>query len=256
MAKGGLLRIELRTEALTAVWCSSRPGSRPGTFVALSVTDNGIGMDVETIARIFEPFFTKKAVGKGTGLGLSMVYGIVEQHEGFIDVISSPGKGSTFNIYFPAEQAAQAVASAPAKQAVPVPPVAVKAAAPARPATILVVEDEKSVRRLFLELLPKLGHRIYSAADGDEAIKVFERWAEQIDLVLLDAIIPKTGSGEVYEYIRRKKPGMRFMFTSGYNEVFINQKFELDPSFVFLRKPFTTQQLTEKIQAALEQPSA
>ena len=118
---------------------------------------------------------------------------------------------------------------------------------------ILVVEDEKSVRRLFLELLPKLGHRIYSAADGDEAIKVFERWAEQIDLVLLDAIIPKTGSGEVYEYIRRKKPGMRFMFTSGYNEVFINQKFELDPSFVFLRKPFTTQQLTEKIQAALEQ---
>jgi CheY-like chemotaxis protein len=104
---------------------------------------------------------------------------------------------------------------------------------------------------LFLELLPKLGHRIYSAADGDEAIKVFERWSQQIDLVLLDAIIPKTGSGEVYEYIRRKKPDVRFLFTSGYNEVFINQKFELDASYIFLRKPFNTQQLTEKIQAAL-----
>jgi PAS domain S-box-containing protein len=257
MPKGGLLRIELRADTLTPAWCASRPGSRPGNFVALSVTDNGIGMDLETIARIFEPFFTKKAVGKGTGLGLSMVYGIIEQHEGFIDVISSPGQGSTFNIYFPAEQGAQAVASAAVKQAAQPPAAAPRVStAPSRPATILVVEDEKSVRRLFLELLPKLGHRIYSAADGDEAIKVFERWAEQIDLVLLDAIIPKTGSGEVYEYIRRKKPGMRFMFTSGYNEVFINQKFELDPSFVFLRKPFTTQQLTEKIQAALEQAAS
>jgi CheY-like chemotaxis protein len=249
MPKGGQLRIELRAEQLTPAWCASRPGSRPGRFVAMAVADNGIGMDVETIARIFEPFFTKKAVGKGTGLGLSMVYGIVEQHEGFIDVISSPGQDSTFRIYFPVDQAAGQVASAALAS-----PVATRtAAAPARPATILVVEDEKSVRRLFLELLPKLGHRIYSAADGDEAIKVFERWADQIDLVLLDAIIPKTGSGEVYEYIRKKKPATRFMFTSGYNEVFINQKFELDPSFVFLRKPFTTAQLTEKIQAALEQ---
>ena len=264
MPKGGRLRIELRAQTLAPDWCVTRrnsQGARPGDFVALSVIDNGVGMDVETIARIFEPFFTKKAVGKGTGLGLSMVYGIVEQHEGFIDVVSSPGEGATFTIYFPVEKQSSAHADAqvitqapkPAATLIATPP---KPATASRAATILVVEDDKSVRRLFLELLPKLGHRIYSAADGDEAIKVFDRWAGQIDLVLLDAIIPKTGSGEVYEHIRRKNPGVRFLFTSGYNEVFINQKFELDPSYVFLRKPFSTQQLTEKIQAALEQGAA
>ncbi|MSO19569.1 MAG: response regulator [Acidobacteria bacterium] len=251
MPKGGSLRVELRNVTLDPAWCSKRSGSRPGNFVALSVSDSGMGMDAETLTRIFEPFYTKKAVGKGTGLGLSMVYGIVEQHEGFIDVESAMGKGSTFTIYFPVASAestpqaevARTVAPPVQSRATLIPSIAA--------ATILVVEDEKSVRKLFLELLPKLGHRIYSAADGDEAIKVFERWAGQIDLVLLDAIIPKTGSGEVYEYIRRKKPGVRFLFTSGYNEVFINKKFELDPNMVFLRKPFTTQQLTDKISAAL-----
>ena len=117
---------------------------------------------------------------------------------------------------------------------------------------MLVVEDDKSVRRLVLEVLPRLGYRVFTAADGEEAIRVFGRWADQIDVVLLDAILPKKGSREVYEQILARKPSVRFLFTSGYNEVFINKKFEMDPSFLFLRKPFTTLELASMIQAALE----
>ncbi len=211
--------------------------------MVLSVRDTGVGMDEETLSRIFEPFFTLKDTGKGTGLGLSMVYGIVKQHGAFIDVDSKPGEGSEFSIAFPASsgkpEALRQPKSAPASQP--------------GTATILVVEDEKSVRHLILEVLPKLGFRVYAAADGEEAIKVFERWSSQIDLVLLDAILPKVSSREVYEYIRKQKPSVRFVFTSGYNEVFINKKFELDPSFIFLRKPFSTKSLTEKIQTALSE---
>ena len=101
-------------------------------------------------------------------------------------------------------------------------------------------------------MLPKLGYRVFTAADGEEAVNVFNRYANQIDLVLLDAILPKLSGRAVYEAIRRRKPSVRFVFTSGYNEDFINSKFELDPSFLFLRKPFSTKELTAKIRAALE----
>jgi len=200
-----------------------------------------VGMDEETLERIFEPFFTRKGLGKGTGLGLSMVYGIVKQHDGFIQVSSKPGAGTDFGIYFPAaagepEPARQPEASATEPGS----------------ATILVVEDEKSVRKLIMEVLPKLGYRVLAAADGEEAIKVFDRWAGQIDLVLLDAILPKFGGRQVYDAIRKRKPAVRFVFTSGYNEEFINRKFELDPNFLFLRKPFSTKELTAMIRSALQ----
>jgi len=205
------------------------------------VKDTGVGMDQQTLARIFEPFFTSKGLGKGTGLGLSMVYGIVKQHDGFIQVSSQPGAGAEFGIYFPAATGEPEEARH------------VKAAANQRgSATILVVEDEKSVRKLIMEVLPKLGYRVIAAADGEEAVKVFERWSDQIDLVLLDAILPKLGGRQVYEQIRKRKPSVRFVFTSGYNEEFINRKFELDPSFLFLRKPFSTKELTGMIEEALQ----
>src|SRR3990172_10813034 len=112
----------------------------------------------------------------------------------------------------------------------------------------LGVEEEESVSKLILELLPKLGYRVFTAADGEEAIRVFERYADQIDLVLLDAVLPKLGGRAVYEAIRRRKPSVRFVFSSGYNEEFINSKFELDPSFLFLRKPFSTKELSAIIR--------
>jgi CheY-like chemotaxis protein len=165
----------------------------------------------------------------------------VKQHDGFIQVASKPGQGTEFGIHFPAGAAepeqprpAEVVTSHPGS------------------ATILVVEDEKSVRKLIMEVLPKLGYRVLAAADGEEAIKVFDRWSDQIELVLLDAILPKLGGRQVYEAIRQRKPGVRFVFTSGYNEEFINRKFELDPSFRFLRKPFSTKELTAILQSALQ----
>lgn len=241
MPQGGELRIGLRPEKLTAAWCGKHKGSRPGSYVLLSVKDTGVGMDEKTLQRIFEPFYTSKGLGKGTGLGLSMVYGIVKQHDAFIQVSSKPGVGTEFGIYFPASSGEPE----PGRQA------EIVTTAPGS-ATILVVEDEKSVRKLIMEVLPKLGYRVIAAADGEEAIKVFDRWADQIDLVLLDAILPKFGGRQVYENIRKRKPSVRFVFTSGYNEEFINRKFELDPSFLFLRKPFSTKELTAILETALQ----
>jgi hypothetical protein len=165
--------------------------------VLLSVRDNGVGMDEETRSRLFEPFFTRKGLGRGTGLGLSMVYGIVKQHEGFIAVSSKLGNGSEFCIYFPASQG-------PLEQPAPQREASRPVASHRGSATILVVEDEHSIRKLILELLPKLGYRVFTAADGEEAIRVFERYADRIDLVLLDAVLPKLGGRAVYEAIRRR----------------------------------------------------
>ena len=241
MSKGGELHIGARMADLSEEWCRSHKGARPGRSVVLSVRDTGEGMDEETLRRVFEPFFTRKAPGKGTGLGLSMVYGIVKQHDAFITVNSTLGTGTEFTICFPpAHDAPEQASTKPA-------PISERGSA-----TVLVVEDEKSVRRLVLEVLSNLGYRTFAAANGEEAVKVFERWSEQIDLVLLDAILPKKGSREVYDQIRARKPSVRFLFTSGYNEVFINQKFELDPSFDFLRKPFTTIELATRIRSALQ----
>jgi PAS domain S-box-containing protein len=245
MPNGGDLRIEIRTETLSEAWCAEHRGARPGSYVLLSVEDTGLGMEEETLRHVFEPFFTRKAVGKGTGLGLAMVYGLVKQHDGFIHVESSVGQGTRFSIYFPAAAGeAEPVREQPS------------ASSERCSATVLIVEDDKSVRRLILEVLPKLGYRVFTAADGEEAIRVFDRWADQIELVLLDAILPKKGSRQVYEHIRERKPSVRFLFTSGYNEVFINQKFELDPSFLFLRKPFSTLELATMLRGALEQQPA
>ncbi len=241
MPKGGELTIETKLETVDEAWCKEHKGAKPGSYVVLSVRDTGEGMDEETLHRVFEPFFTKKEQGKGTGLGLAMVYGIVKQHEGFIHLESKVNAGTNFCIYFPASS------GEPEQK-----PSAETVTSKGGSATILVVEDEKSVRRLVMEVLANLGYRTFAAANGEEAVKVFERWADQIDLVLLDAILPKRGARDVYDQIRARKPSVRFLFTSGYNEVFINKKFELDPSFLFLRKPFTTQELSKMIQTALQ----
>ena len=165
-------------------------------------------------------------------------------------VSSKPGKGAEFGIYIPAS------AGEPESARQPETPATERGEA-----TILVVEDDLKLSRLLsvyltqagyrVEVLPKLGYRVLAAADGEEAIKVFERWGDQIDLVLLDAILPKFGGRQVYDEIRKRKPSVRFVFTSGYNEEFINRKFELDPSFLFLRKPFSTKELSVIIRAAL-----
>ena len=246
MPRGGQLRIEVRSEVLTErrgqkAADQKATEKRTGPHVVLAVRDSGVGMDEETLQHVFEPFFTRKPVGQGTGLGLSMVYGIVQQHEGFIHVSSQPNKGTEFTIYFPTsagepEPIQQRESSTMATGS----------------GTVMVVEDEKSVRRLIVEVLPRLGYKVFAAADGEEALRVFDRWKDRIDLVVLDAILPKKSSREVYEHITRQKPSVRFLFTSGYNEVFINRKFELDPNFIFLRKPFTTLELATMIRRALE----
>jgi CheY-like chemotaxis protein len=180
MPRGGHLTITTEAVKITAGRAAVHPESREGDFVCLSVTDDGCGMDQATMDRIFEPFFTTKEVGKGTGLGLATVYGIVKQHEGWIEVASEVGHGTTFSLYFPASEA---VAGGEVQQAAPTAPVR------GGKETILVVEDEAVLRQMARTILEDCGYRVMEAASGIEALKVWERHREAIDLVLTDMVM-------------------------------------------------------------------
>ena len=194
---------------------SSKPIPRraPGRFVRLRVTDTGIGMDTATLGRIFEPFFTTKDIGKGTGLGLATVYGIVKQHEGWIEVNSEPGKGSTFDVFLPASDKAPASAEEEAAAAAPV---------AGGTETILIVEDEPVLREMARDILEECGYRILEASSGREALDVWNQRANEIDLLLTDMVMPEGISGvELAERLLAGQPGLKVVFTSGYtaNEV-------------------------------------
>src|SRR5208337_704780 len=177
---------------------------RIGEYVKLSVSDNGIGMDAITMERIFEPFFTTKEVGKGTGLGLASSYGIVKQHNGYITVLSSPFKGTTFDIYLPLLKApftGEAYGTEDMKGGTE---------------TILVVEDDHDVRKLVTEILKSHGYAAMEAVDGDDAVRVYREHKEHIDLVILDVVMPGKSGKEALDEITRLDPQVKAIFVSGY----------------------------------------
>ncbi len=191
-----------------------RPDARPGRFLRLRVADTGIGMDTATLGRIFEPFFTTKEVGKGTGLGLATVYGIVKQHEGWIEVNSEPDKGSMFDVFFPISEQ-------------PLPPEKIEAAAPAPVTggheTILLVEDEEILREMARDILKNCGYRLFEAATGKEALKLWSECGDKIDLLLTDMVMPEGISGvELAERLLADRPDLKIIFTSGYTSSEIN----------------------------------
>ncbi len=238
MESGGRLTIETANAVFTAADANARGLSRPGAYVMLSVTDNGVGMPSHVQAHIFEPFFTTKEQGKGTGLGLSTVYGIVKQSSGNVLVYSEPGVGTTFKLYFPASvEGLSAGASAPEK--------------PRRgDAAILLVEDEDAVRRFAGEVLRRHGYKVAAAENAQEALDIAAR-GEVIDLLLTDVIMPGMGGRALSEQLRASRPDLRVVFMSGYAGEAIVRHGILAPGTIFVDKPFTAAGLLEKVAQAL-----
>ncbi len=241
MAGGGTIVIETSNVRIDEVYCKTRPWAEPGQFVLLSVTDTGCGMDKETLANVFEPFFTTKDVGAGTGLGLSTVYGLVKQHEGMVDVYSEVGTGTTFNIYLPLTERSAAIVGDK-----------IETTAPGGTETILLAEDDVAVLGLAKAILEHAGYTVLTAADGEEALRVFEEYAEAIDLALLDAMMPELGGRAVFERIREQRPEIRVLFSSGYSMKTIHTNFVLDEGMQLIQKPYQRDTLLQRIREALD----
>ncbi len=240
----GVGKIVIKTKSIDIdnAYCAAHADSAPGTYVQLTVSDNGQGMDADTLANIFEPFFTTKDVGEGTGLGLATVYGIVRQNEGFIDVRSTPGRGTTCCVHLPAhvsdpEQAPTHVVTPP----------------PGGNETVLLVEDEPAIARLGTALLKSLGYHVLSAATPDEAIDLAGRPGQVIHLLLTDVVMPQMNGGDLAERLGREYPGLKHMFMSGYTADAIARQGVLDPNVHFIQKPFSRDELAAKVRQALDE---
>jgi PAS domain S-box-containing protein len=238
MPDGGTLTIETAAIELEVALESEHGRIEPGRYVRLAVTDDGAGMDAETQARVFEPFFTTKELGKGTGLGLSTVYGILEQSGGHVRIHTSPGNGTCFEIYLPERTRAETADAAPAS----VCPVGGSE-------TILLVEDETSVRDLTRRMLEESGYRVLSAASGRDALRLCTTNREHIDLILTDVVMPRMRGVEVARRVASIRPSMRVLFMSGYTDNSIHA--DLAGSISFLQKPFTLDELLGAVRSAL-----
>lgn len=243
MPGGGRLTIETGNQDFDEEYARAHIPARPGRYVMLAVSDTGAGMDEQTRARIFEPFFTTKESGKGTGLGLSTVYGIVKQSGGFIWVYSEPGQGTTFKIYFPR------VDEPVAKR--------VSAATPEEPKdsrgaeTLLLVEDEKAVRKIARIVLERAGYRVLEAVDGSEAVNVARNFEGEIHLLLSDSVMPGLPVRELIASFSALRPKASLLLMSGYTSEAVTRTGLFESGIPFLQKPFSAQTLTEKVKNVL-----
>jgi signal transduction histidine kinase len=242
MPKGGRLTLETADADLDAAYASEHVSVKPGRYVMLAVSDTGVGMSVDTVAHIFEPFYTTKESGRGTGLGLSTVYGIVKQSEGYIWVYSEPGRGSTFKVYLPrVDQPAEALPVAKA-------PVADQAGSE----TILLVEDQPQVRELAQIALASKGYTVIVAATPEEAERACEERGREIHLLLTDVIMPGVSGRELAKRLTARQPNLRVLYMSGYTFNVIAQGGMLEDGVAFLQKPFTPSKLAEKVREVLD----
>ncbi|MFZ0448586.1 MAG: PAS domain S-box protein [Desulfatiglandaceae bacterium] len=242
MSEGGKLLFETENVVLDREYCSAHLGARPGRYVLLSISDSGMGMDKTTVEHVFEPFFTTKEVGKGTGLGLAMVYGIVKNHDGYIMCYSEPEKGTIFKIYFPAlETEGVKEEKAPGEEALE-----------GGNETILLVDDEESLRQLGKELLRRFGYTVITATDGETAIETWKEKREVIALVILDLVMPGMGGKQSLEALLEMDPGLKVVIASGYS-VNGRTKEALDAGARgFIRKPYEIREVLKVIRKVLD----
>ncbi len=243
MPEGGVLCIEAGDVELDAAYTSTHPEVDPGPYVMLSVSDTGTGMDEETMKHIFDPFFTTKELDRGTGLGLSTVYGIVKQHGGSISVYSEKGHGSIFKIFLP-----RILANETETVAQPL----LKDETSQGDETVLVAEDNASVRTLARGMLESLGYHVLSAGSVDHCIETAKSYPGTIDLLLTDVIMPKMNGKDLYEFLKRDRHGLKVLFMSGYTNNVIAHHGILDEDINFLQKPFTMTSLSQKVRKVLE----
>jgi PAS domain S-box-containing protein len=242
MPQGGRLEVRTARVRLDAEQVRDQPEVQPGCYVLLAVSDTGCGMDTATRARIFEPFFTTKGVGKGTGLGLAMVYGIVKQSGGHVEVETAPGRGTTFRVYLPfaGENSAD---TAP-------PPLSV--ALPQGTETVLLAEDEDGVRALVLQVLRRSGYTVLEARDGLEALTLSESHSGPIHLLLTDVVMPRLGGGRLARRVNRQRPDTRVLFMSGFADSTLVRHEVLSGDVDCLLKPFTPEVLARKVRETLD----
>ena len=218
----------------------------PGPYVVIAVSDNGHGMDKETQSRVFEPFFTTKEKGKGTGLGLSTVYGIVKQSNGYVYPQSEIGSGTTFYIYLPrVEDRAEGVNPAKSQDG-----------EHEGCETVLLVEDEESVRELVRETLAIRGYKVLEAENGESGLRVAESCGEHIDILITDVVMPGIGGRELAKKLLLARPGISVLYLSGYTEDAVVHQGGLMPGTAFLQKPFTLQSLAKKVRDVLNSKKA
>jgi PAS domain S-box-containing protein len=242
MSDGGKLHLTTGLIYLDEAFGTTHPGAKPGHYVHITVTDTGAGMDKEILPKIFEPFFTTKDKDKGTGLGLSMVYGIVKNHGGYVDVHSEPDKGSIFHIYLPP------LPGAKTRKGIEMPP---QEEIVTGQETILIVDDEEIIRTMLKEVLETLGYTVLMASKGEEAIKIYREHCGEIDVVIIDMIMPKMGGKETYLKLKKINPDIRAILASGYSQDAAIQEILRSGIHGFIHKPFTTTELSLKIREIL-----
>ncbi|MCM0083810.1 PAS domain S-box protein [Geomonas sp. Red32] len=244
MPRGGLLLIETGVQMQAPVSSYDNSDVSPGPYAWFSVSDSGLGMDDYVCSRIFEPFFTTKEVGKGTGLGMAIVFGIVKQHKGVINVYSEVGHGTTFKVYLPLAGGEISSEERPLQERVPV---------LTGNETLLVVEDDAGVMKMVVQTLEEFGYQILQAQDGEEAVDAFRRERDRIDLVLMDVIMPKKSGKIAYDEISAMRPGIKTIFTSGYPADFIETREATPLGVHLLMKPVQPIDLLRKIREVLDQ---
>jgi two-component system, cell cycle sensor histidine kinase and response regulator CckA len=242
MPMGGNLTIETTNVQLDEAYTRLHPGSKVGSYVLLAVTDTGTGMDAATLSHIFEPFFTTKERGKGTGLGLATVYGIVKQSNGYTGVDSSPGNGTTFQIYLPRD-AGKSVVEEPEYYS----PDKLRGSE-----TILLVEDSEPLRKLVKTFLDSAGYCVFSADSGEAALEVSTSIGRPLDMLLTDVVMPGMNGRVLAEHLLPRQAGMKVLYMSGYTDSFIAGHGVLDPGTHLLHKPFTEEVFLRKVREVLD----
>ena len=243
MPQGGTVRIHAAAVNFTRKECTHFPERRSGSFVRLSVSDTGCGMSPEVLARVFEPFFTTKEVGKGTGLGLATVYGIARQHDGWIEVQSEPGVGTTFDVFFPTRASAAEEPTALEAELQP---------ATGGTETILAAEDEPDLRELVQVVLESAGYRVLLAANGPEALALFAAHRGEVDLLITDMMMPGGVSGrELAAQLQAQQPGLHVVFTSGYSSDLMSESAAHTSKLDFLQKPYDPDALLRVVRSSL-----
>jgi nitrogen-specific signal transduction histidine kinase/ActR/RegA family two-component response regulator len=243
MPRGGLLALKIMVLELDSQNLHHHSEAHAGRFVCLTAADTGCGIPAENLRRIFEPFFTTKEVGKGTGLGLATVYGIVKQHQGWVEVESELGKGTVFKVFLPCSEEATAPDEAQA----------IEETVRGGTETILVVEDEAPVRELVCSLLAARGYNILQAETGVQALELWQNCKAQVDLLLTDLVMPNNLNGrELAEMLRAERPRLKVIFTSGYSADVVGKDFVLRGGLHYLQKPYHPQKLAAAVRDCLD----
>jgi CheY-like chemotaxis protein len=246
MPTGGQLTIETEDREIDESFIHAHGFGVSGKYAVISVSDTGTGMNAETRKKIFEPFFTTKEVGKGTGLGLSIIYGIIKQHNGYINVYSETDKGTTLRIYIP--QACDEKKDNEEEALLEYPRMGSE--------TILLAEDDPSIRQLADLILRKFGYEVILAEDGVDAVEKFNADKENIAIIVMDMIMPRKGGKEAYEEIRKVRPDVKILFMSGYSPSLLQNKGILDSGEEVLIKPIHPLDLVRKVRFILDQTMA